>query len=330
MGFFVTWLEGASAQFAEITVLALRVGRFSLPKNVTVIPLRPTRTRSKLGVIVQLLKQSFLRRQAYDGVFVRGDPHYVVLAGWLWRLLGKKIIFWYAHWRVSAWSLLASAWAHVTVTSVKAAYNHPWVKPVLIGQNIDARRFPLRAFPDVDRPIRYLVFGRIMPVKQVAKVIEAFIASGLEATATLTIGGPATDPAYAIELQRQIKGHTSIIWDARPIPYDALPAYLGGFDVLVNAYAGSLDKTIVESAMTGLVTIAATDGMSEWLAPDDLWLRARTSAELVDALQRIAGLPLDEREHLARRLRERALARHTLDAQIARLVKLFETTPSSS
>lgn len=325
MGFFVSWLQEASRQFSTVTVLALRVGRYHLPDNVSVIPFRPSGSRSLLAVIKTLVKESWLRRGAYDVVFVRGDPHYVLLAGWLWRLLRKKIIFWYAHYRVSPWAVLASACANVTVASVKASYDHPWAKPVLIGQNIDVSRFPLRPTPPTSQPLRCLVFGRIMPSKRLEEAIDAFIESGGDKDGrTMTIDGPLVDQSYADSLHKRIEGHPSIVWKAHSIPYDQLPDYLAQFDVLINAYPGSLDKTIVESALTGLLTIAATDGMSEWLMTGDMWLMAKTKEERVQALKRIYALSIEERMQIAQRLRERAIECHALESQIKRLVNIFK------
>jgi glycosyltransferase involved in cell wall biosynthesis len=91
-GFFVTWLREAAATFSSVTVLALRVGRFDLPANVSVIPLRSSGSRSKFAVIRTLWSVSWRMRHTYDAVFIRGDAIYVVLGAWLWRMLGKSVM----------------------------------------------------------------------------------------------------------------------------------------------------------------------------------------------------------------------------------------------
>ena len=323
MGFFVPWLEEAAKQFEHVTVLALRVGRYVLPENVTVIPLRPKASGSRLAVIKNLLSESWCYRNEYDAVFVRGDSSYVIITAWLWRILQKKIVFWYAHYRVSLWTVLASACASATVTSVKAAYDHPLVHPIAIGQNIDPNRFSLRTAPITQTPMRFLVFGRIMPIKRLEEVIDAFIESGCGQGATLTIGGPATDPAYAESIRVRIKNHPSVIWDARSIPYDQAHGYLSRFDVLLSACPGSLDKVIVESAMTGLITIAATVGMKEWLAPEDVWLMTKTKEDFVSALKKICVLSLEDRAQIVHRLRDGAFKHHTVQSQITRIAALI-------
>ena len=47
--------------------------------------------------------------------------------------------------------------------------------------------------------------------------------------------------------------------------------------------------------MTGLLTIAATDGMHEWLDPEDLWLMAKTIEERIAALKRVCTLRPQDR-----------------------------------
>lgn len=323
MGFFVSWLEEAANQFETVTVLALRVGRYDLPKNVEVIPFREASSRSKLAVVWTLLKQSWIRRESYDAVFVRGDPHYVLIAGWLWRLLGKKVVFWYAHWKVSPSAVLASFVAHVTTASVKAAFSHPWVKPVFIGQNIDHRKFISLNAPHAG-PLRCLVLGRVTPIKQIELVIQAFLAVETGAMgATLTIVGPRTDVAYEAMLRRLTDGHLSIIWGDAPT-YDRIPELLTRYDVMLSACPASLDKVIVEGMMAGLPTIAVSKGIIGWIPEEYAWIHTDTLVGMSSALQRISIMSPEERFQMGASLRAAAVQNHSIQGQITKLVDLIK------
>lgn len=320
MGFFVTWLEEAAKQCSQITVLALRVGRYHLPSNVTVLPLRPANSHSKMLVIKTLLRESWFRRQAYDAVFVRGDPQYVLCAGWLWRILGKKIVFWYAHWKVSIWAVLAHIVTHVTTTSVQATFDHPWIAPVCIGQNVDHTRFSAPNLPQV-RSVRCLAFGSVRPIKRIDVALKAFLQAQEIVPTTLTIIGPRTDVAYEFLLHTLAEGHATVSW-GEAVAYDQVPQVLANYDVLINA-CPSLDKVILEAMMSGQVVISSTLGIKEWLPEHLHWLYAYSAEEIAHALRRVFRLTPEERWRLGLDLRVLAIQHHSLQGQITKLVHLL-------
>lgn len=320
MGFFVTWLEEAGKRFSQITVLALRVGRYTLPENITVIPLRPTGSHSKITVIKTLLRESWIRRRAYDAVFVRGDPYYVILAAWLWRLMGKKIIFWYAHWKVSTWAEIGSYLAHKTTSSVGAAFRHPTITPLFIGQNVDDTRFSAPVSPS-EKPLRCLTFGSIRPNKKIENALQAFIMVYGGREETLTIIGPETDAPYLAHLRGLAEGHPTISFQDA-VSYDRVPEMLRAYDVMVNACTGSLDKVIIEGMMSGLIVIASTPGVKEWLPEPLHWLNAVSLEEITAALRRVAEMTPEARWRLGRELRELAITHHSLKGQIQTLASL--------
>ena len=323
MGFFVTWLEEAAQSFEAITVLALRIGRYTLPQNVTIVPLRSeSRPASRLTPVWRLIKESWLRRGAYDAVFVRGDPHYVLLAGWLWRLLGKKILFWYAHWKVSQAAVWGYRMAHITIASVKAAFDHPRITPLFIGQNVDDRRFSAPTTPHTG-PVRFLAFGSVRPVKRIELAIGGFLRGGAEqAKATLTIVGPRTDRLYEVQMLEKASGHPLIKWQDG-VSYDQVPTVMASFDVMINACVGSLDKVILEAMMSGLVVIASTPGMIEWLPNELHWLYAATLDEITLAVKRVLAMSAQDRWALGQELRCLAIEHHSLRNQVAKIVSLL-------
>ncbi len=324
MGFFHEWLREASKEFTQITVLALRVGRYQLPSHVQVIPLRPHHSRSRLQVIWTMWKESWKRRHDYQAVFVRGDAQYVLLTGWLWRLLGKHIVFWYAHYKVNRMVLPASWIAHVTTASVPEAMPDPRVHVTFIGQNIPHEQFTQRPREEYTTSLRALTLGRVVPVKGIKECAEAFTESGLEATSTLTIIGPRPDGTYEQELATFMKAHPQISWgSATGLPYDQVARELRQYDILLNAYPASLDKVIVESMMSGVIPVVTTKGLRRCLPEDLTWLVVDTHTERVDALRRLRDMSPDTRYELGKRLRQIAIQHHSLHGQIRRIKELF-------
>ncbi len=88
LGFFVRWIGEFAAQCEQVTVICLRRGEYDVPPNVRVFPLGG---KSKIIRAYKLIKGSVRFKSNYDAVFVHMNPEYVVTAGWLWKLLGKKL-----------------------------------------------------------------------------------------------------------------------------------------------------------------------------------------------------------------------------------------------
>lgn len=323
MGYFVTWLREASRAFPSITVLALRVGLFSLPPNVTVIPLRPSGSKSKLKAAATLLSVSWRERKNYDGVFVRGDAQYVLIAGWLWRLLRKRIVFWYAHYKTNGTAPWAARIAHVVTTSVPEAFLNSPVPVHPIGQAIPEEPFLSVAPLSDDAGLRVLVFGRVTEVKRVESIIDDFDAAELGNTASLTIVGTPRDEMYAIRIENLQDELANMSWERRDVPFAEVPDLFSKYDVIVNATPGSLDKVILEGMMAGRVVIAATEGVRDLLPQDLAWLHAPSSEARRDALRRLARMPLNERREIGERLRAIVRERHSLSRQVGKLAELF-------
>lgn len=322
MGFFHQWLEMAAQGVQEMLVAALRIGRSHLPTNVTLMPLRPPGSRSRWKVIGNLLRISWRERFHYDSVFIRGDAQYVLLVGWLWRLLGKKVVFWYAHYKSNRMVWPASWFAHQVVTSVPEACPDKRVKVVPIGQGIDERLFIENHVPS-GKDLRALFFSRISEVKKVMDCIQAFTSSKLGSGSTLTIIGSAPDPQYAAQVRAMVQVHPSVTWDERDVPYGEVPKLLSSYDVLLNGTPGSLDKVIVESILSGLIPIVATEGLRHALPERFHWLIAKDLQTRKEALERIFQMTEMERESLRVELRAIALRAHSLSSQIRQICSLL-------
>ena len=97
LGFFIDWLKRFAERFEKVIVLCLEKGEFNLPENVKVISLGKERGVSKLKQFFNFYFLIFTLSKDYDNVFAHMNPIWVVLGSIPWRLLGKKIYFWYTH-----------------------------------------------------------------------------------------------------------------------------------------------------------------------------------------------------------------------------------------
>lgn len=321
-GFFEGWIRTAAAQVEHITVLALRVGTYTLPENVVVIPLRPQESRSQLKAFRALLSTCWQKRHEYDAVFVRGDAVYLVLAGWLWRLLGKRIVFWYTHYAVrSILFWLGTPWAQVVTTAVPES--NPLRRAKAIGHHIDTSFF-LPATRSSSAHLRILCLGRVSPIKRLPWVVDALRVELQEGRCSLSIVGKPGDPDEEKALRARMTELPEISWNDEGVPFrDTLKLYQAA-DVFINATPGSLDKTLLEAAATGCIVLAVAPGMRHGLPEELQWLCLETQNELRLAVKRVEALSGTERAEIGQKLRMWVEERHSLGTNVARTITLLE------
>src|SRR3989344_7239846 len=123
--FFIDWIRKFYERFEKVIVLCLEKGEFSLPENVKVISLGKDRGAGKLEQLFNFYFSFFNLRSEYDAVFVHMNPVWVILGGMSWRLMNKKIFFWYTSGGVTTKLKLAEKSDDVIFTASKESFRLP-------------------------------------------------------------------------------------------------------------------------------------------------------------------------------------------------------------
>src|SRR3989344_9447325 len=139
LGFFIDWIKRLALKFDKITILCLEKGEFSLPENVRVVSLGKDRGTSKPIQSFNFYKNIF--KNDYDAVFVHMNPIWVILGGPSWKIMHKKIFFWYTHKAVTPKLRLAEKFADVIFTASKESFRLPSKKVIVTGHGIDTGLF---------------------------------------------------------------------------------------------------------------------------------------------------------------------------------------------
>src|SRR3989344_8238781 len=93
------------------------------------------------------------------------NQEYILLAGWLWRLTGKKITLWRNHHVGDFFTDLAARFCHRVFCTSKYSYTAKYSQTVLMPVGIDTEQF--KPDPKVKRiPNSILFLGRLAPVKK--------------------------------------------------------------------------------------------------------------------------------------------------------------------
>lgn len=266
LGFFVRWIEEFAGRVESVTVVCLRVGTHALPANVRVIGLG----RGKIARAFRLMRVAYTERGAYDRVFVHMNQEYVLVAGWLWWLLGKPISMWRNHYAGSWLTDVAAAWCTHIFSTSKYSYTAKFAKTQLMPVGVDTERFcPDVRIPRIPRSILFL--GRIAPSKRVDMFIDALMLlaqRGVDFTATI-VGSPLPQAeAYYASLKQKVRDSelATCVMFKPAVANDEAPNVYRAHEIFVNTSpSGMLDKTIFEAAACGCLVLASSDDVGQML-----------------------------------------------------------------
>lgn len=329
LGFFHRWVEEFAHQCEWVHVVALNVGTYSLPENVTVHALGKSEGKGRLTQLARLWRISFKERAHYDAVFAHMNPEYVLYAGWLWRLLGKKVGLWYTHGSVS-WRLrLAARMAHVLLTASPESFRIESPKRHIVGHGIDTQALTLRTRDPDDEVFRILSISRITPSKRLEEMIEAVDALSSESPVMLhIIGGPATpeDAEYVERVTMLARASARVSWEGG-VPHEEIGVWLGTADLFINlSTTNSIDKAVLEAMTRGVPVITSNVAFRDLLGAIELGLVVTDGTDSIcDAVNKVLDRTPNERAELGRSLRAAVEERYALPQTIERIRETLRT-----
>lgn len=321
LGFVCRWLLSFSRKFEKITVICLEKGEYDLPQNVRVLSLGKEKGRSRLKYLINFY--GFLASEGgkYDCVFVHMNQEYVILGGLIWRLLGKKIIFWYNHRRGNFFTFVSAKISNVVFYTSPFAFTARFKNAQIAPAGIDTQIFKKKE--DIFKISRsVLCLGRISPVKKMEVLIEA--AEVLEKNGIgfiLNIAGesPQRDWEYFQKiknLSRNLEEKGRIKFLGKISNLEA-PDIYNRNEIFVNLTPeGSLDKTILEAMACEMPVIVANKSFGKDL-PGLIFENSRDLSKKISAL---LDMPSGEKQALGRQLRDYSLQNHSLEKLTEKII----------
>ena len=296
LGFFVRWIEEFAKHAGRVEVICLKEGKHeALPANVRVHSLgkekNPPRFARRLVYALRFKFLAWRLRHDYDSVFVHMNQEYILIAGPLWKMLGKRVYLWRNHYAGSWLTDAAAAFCTNVFCTSKHSYTAKYKKTVLMPVGVDTERF----FPDARiarLPHSILFLGRMSPSKRPEMLIDALASlarSGIDFTATF-VGSPLPqDKAYYESLKEKVrslshhKGTSHFLSRSAPnemkslsdrvsfhpgVPNGQTPDLYRAHEIFVNASpSGMFDKTIFEAAASGCRVLASSEDFAALAGP---------------------------------------------------------------
>lgn len=320
LGFFHAWVSELAPHYERITVFALRVGERNLPHNVEVVDLG----HSRLERMWYILTLSYRLRERYDAVFVHMSQEYLLLAGWLWKVLKKPMYLWRNHYAGSSATDRAARYCAKVFYTSQYSYTAKYPKAVRMPVGVDTEHFKRR--PDILRDPRGILFlGRLAPSKRPHVLIEALgmlLKKDLTFTAYLCGAQAPQDRAYLLELESliQSRGLSGLVTIAPGVPQSKTPEMFNRHAIFVNCSpSGMYDKTLFEAASCECVVVASSKDFAELI--DRRFIFADGSAsDLARVLEASLTMPIINQQGAGVQMRN-AAREHSLANLITRLVQ---------
>lgn len=341
LGFFIEWLRRFAQNFDKLIVLCLEKGKYKLPANVEVLSLGKDRGSSRLCQLFTFYFSIFTLQKQYDAVFVHMNPIWMVLGGFLWKLLGKKRFLWYTSGGVTFKLKLAEKFSDVIFTASKKSFRVPSKKVIVTGHGIDTDLFR----PTNNQPIqqvqgpefiegqpttsgykfKILSVGRIAPVKNYETLINAVkILKEERIDFEVTMVGEASplkrDQYYVVRIKDKIRkfGLEGCFNFVGKINHKDLPQYYQSHDVFIHlSKTGSLDKTILEAMACGMKVLSSNDSSLAFLS-NELIFKEDNPVELAEKIKVIKDRLVDPH------LRNYVIHNHNLDILIDKISKYIQ------
>ena len=256
-------VDALSKFFETVEVFTTEIGSEALAKNVRVFHI-PWKANSALRNMVAIMKTLYpvLIRNRTSVLFTHmTDVHAAMLAPLTW-LLKMRHILWYAHAKNSKYLFWSSFFVSKIVSSTPGSCNLYINKRkiICINQGIDHKTFPFfgRRF---NRLSKVMYYGRLDPSKNIHMFPDLILRLNRSPyTYSIDVfGRPANleSEKYFLGIASSLavnSQETSIIFHD-PIARALIPEIARKFDIFLNLYAGSLDKTLIEATFMGMPVI---------------------------------------------------------------------------
>lgn len=316
LGFFHRWIEEFAKHCEQVTVIALGVGKYNLPKNVRVFSLGKERGVSRLGYVLNFYRLIWHERKNYDVVFVHMNQEYVLLGGVLWKLFGKKVMFWRNHPTGNLFTRIAMMISDKIFCTSKYSFTARSKKIALMPVGIDTELFKKNEGKKIESSVLFL--ARISPVKRQDLLIDALnilCKEGVAFVADFYGDFLPKDAPYAELLKGKIKEYRieKYVNFCQGIPHAETLAVYDTHNIFVNASpSGMYDKTIFEAMACECLILTSNQNLKGEI--DDMFLFAENDAHsLASKLTYLLSLSLEMRGDYGKMLRNYVIKKHGLE-----------------
>lgn len=332
LGFTTRWIQALAPYYGAIDVLTTHAGRIDVPENVRVFSVgrednagRFTRILRFYGILARLLASHH-----YDACFAHMQPLFAAMAAPLLTLRGIRVTTWYTHRQMNQQVTWAERLSFRIVSAVPSSFPIETRKLRALGHGIDTEFFA----PDPATPTqpRILYVARLTEIKRQHWLLQA--AKDLPCEIVLVGDIPdGYDDQYKQRLLRLATDPSlldQVIFAGAQTPEQVRDWYHSATAAVNLSPPGLFDKAALEGMAAGLPVVVCNEAFTD-LTGEYAPLLQIAGAEddnivaLQEALAHLLEMPADERTSIGAALRQRVIARHSLDKLVVKLISVMHT-----
>lgn len=247
------------------------------------------------------------------------------------RILRIRNYLWYAHKHYSKYLWWSNIWLTGIITSTSGSCPISSYKVFPIGQGIHVAPFDYHNGTKLETAVH---IGRIDLSKNYETIIDAFLAisDNSELMKLILYGEPSRIESvkYLDFLEEKYSKEIAagIVKFAGKIDRGSVPYALSESDFFIHAYAGSLDKSLIEATLSKIPVITLNQ---EYISEFGRWSHASLQLTLENEFKALSELTLNERQNILAQRLNWAISNHSFAMWMAKLIEILDghTNPGS-
>ena len=317
-------------EFDHISVLTGRIGKVTIPSNVTLKSYNWVRGK-KISNIFNLIKSYILIKKSNDISII--FSHMTLMQSLLLLPLTKfqrvRHYLWYAHKSKNIYLQFSARLFDGLITSTRDSCPVKNVRVYPIGQTINADKFTPKKL--IDYPIIKLIhIGRFDPIKNISEIIRVVDKSRAHfPNLTLYIIGSASSISskkYEQEVKSQFVHSVTQGWLKffPGVPREEIPYILEKSHAFIHSCNAALDKVILEANLSNMPVVTSNE---EFIKSFGSWTENTNLIDinLLDELNAALKTPKLELEKIVNQRYQETLANHELRGWTTRLLKVINS-----
>ncbi len=338
LGFAHIWASKLAERIEKLYILALWLGRHSLPSNVEVYSVGKERGIGKIRRFINFNKAvaEIILSKKVNGVFIHQCPIYAILCSPYTKLVGIPMVSFYGHKSVNPTLRIAHILLDKVVTSSEEGFRINSKKKTVISQGIDTDLFKPLNIQSINgnNKRKILSVGRISPIKNYETLIEAANIlinekkrSDIEFEVIGDVGTKAQE-TYFESLKGLVQKYNlqNYFYFRGAVPNREVAGYYQRCDIHVNLCpTGGMDKAVLEAMACGKVVLVSNETFRGILGSYSgmMVFEESKAEELSQKIEEI--LHLDDKiiSNIGQDLRQIVVTNHSVEGFMDRLVGVF-------
>jgi glycosyltransferase involved in cell wall biosynthesis len=306
------------------------VGRTNFPINVETKELGGGTSINKAIALLRISKIGLwiLREKKNVEIYHHMSTRTLFLLGPICNLLRIPTLLWYSHSVADPYLKFGYRFAHMCLSSTENSFPLSIKNFRAVGHGIALEKFEsVSALATTNRK-NVLALGRIVPIKQLEKIID--VLGQLDGDSKINIGklmfiGPSysnTEYKDMLTARAVSKKIDLEILDA--LNYSEIPNLLREIDVVYTGTPQSVDKAVLEAAISGCLIVSVSPTVQNLTGMDHVWPDSETKSDIGLQLKYLQTLDADNVLKARLEIMEVARIKNSLSSQVHLIVREFQ------